>query len=474
MADSEHAPDRLPMLVTGATGYIGGQLVPVLLERGYRVRVLTRSADRLRSKPWSDQVEIIEGDAGDEADLARALAGVGVAYYLLHSMDGQGDFVERDRTMARTFAKAAKAAGLRRLVYLSGLHPVGKLSAHLASRVEVGQILLDSGVPTIVLQAGVVVGAGSASFDMLRHLTERMPAMVAPKWLRNRIQPIVIDDVLHYLAGAASAPGDPNRTFDIGGPEVLTYAEMIKRYAKVTGLGGRAVATVPVLTPQLASYWVALVTPVRSGIARPLVGSLVHEAIVKEQDIISLVGEPPNGSAGFDDAVRRATANIDPTRWRRTAVPVALCTIACAGVGSILTNPDSQWYRQLRKPAWQPPASVFPVVWTTIFTAIALAATAAITELEESDRPDDANAVKAAYLTNLALNTAWSGLFFRGHRLSAAAGTAGLLALSATDLARRVAPVGKGKAGVFGAYAAWSCFATLLTVAIRRRNPGAA
>ncbi len=469
MTDTVH--DRLPVLVTGATGYIGGLLVPVLLERGWRVRVLTRSAERLRRREWADSVEIVEGDAGAPADLDRAMSGVGVAYYLLHSMDGRGGFVERDRAMAGAFADAAARAEVARIVYLSGLHPAGQLSEHLASRVEVGDILLASPVETVVLQAGVVLGSGSASFDMLRHLTERLPAMFGPKWLRNRIQPIAIDDVLHYLAGAAEAPGHPNRTFDVGGPDVLTYAEMIKGYARVAGLGTRAVATVPVLTPSLASYWVGLVTPVRAGIARPLVGSLVHEAVVSENDILALIGAPPAGRTGFDEAVRRAIRDLDPTRWRRTAVPVVAATIACAGVGSILTNPNSAWYRGLRTPDWQPGPAAFPVVWTTLFTAIALAASAAIAELEEAEHKDEADGIKAAYLANLGLNTAWSGIFFRAHRLGAATVTAGLLAASAADLARRVAPAGKGKAAVFGAYATWSAFATVLTWAVRSRNP---
>ena len=256
-----------------------------------------------------------------------------------------------------------------------------------------GEILLESGVPTVVLQAGVVLGAGSASFDMLRHLTERLPAMFGPKWLNNRTQPIAIDDVLHYLVAAADAPGDLNRTFDIGGPEVLSYRDMIKRYARVAGLGNRPVGVVPVLTPALASHWVGLVTPVAAGIARPLVGSLVHEAVASENDAPEVLGAPPGGPTGFDEAIRRATAGIDPTRWRRTVRTVGLATLACAGVGSLLTNPGSDWYRALRKPAWQPPPVAFPVVWTTLFAGIALAATTTITELAEVGRQEESDAV---------------------------------------------------------------------------------
>ena len=465
---TEH--DTAPVLVTGASGYIGGHLVPALLQRGRRVRVFTRAPARLRSRPWADQVEFVEGDATDPDAVGRALAGVDIAYYLLHSMDGEGDFVTRDRRLALGFADAAAQARPRRLVYLSGLHPEGPLSAHLASRVEVGRILLGSGVPTVVLQAGVVLGAGSASFDMLRHLTERLPAMVAPRWLSNRIQPIAIDDVVHYLAAAADLPGHPNRTFDIGGPDVLTYRQMIEGYARLTGLGRRHIVTVPVLTPKLASGWVGLVTPVPAGIARPLVGSLVHEAVVKEDDILALTGPPPGGRTGFADAVARATAEIDPQRWRRTIIAVGALTAGCAVLGSILTDPGSAWYRGLRKPAWQPPPTAFPLVWTTLFTGIAVAATATVAELEKEGEDAAAAAFKAAYLANLALNAAWSGVFFRAHATRAATVVAALLAASGADLARRAAPTGRGKAAVLGGYAAWCAFATALTRAVAVRN----
>lgn len=459
-----------PILVTGATGYIGGLLVPSLLDAGHTVRVLTRSADRLRGTSWADRVEVVAGDASRAGDLDHALTGIKVAYYLLHSMDGKGDFTTRDRRLARGFAEAARRAGVRRIVYLSGLHPDGPLSAHLGSRVEVGRILLDSGVPTIVLQAGVVLGAGSASFDMLRHLTERLPAMFGPKWLNNRIQPIAIDDVLHYLVGACDVAGDVTRTFDIAGPDVLTYKDMIKAYARLAGLGTRAVGTVPLLTPKLASHWVGLVTPVRSGIARPLVGSLIHDAVAKEQDILDVLGPPSGGRTSFDEAIRRALADVDPTRWRRTLRQVAAATAACAVAGSLLTDTEGPWYRALRKPAWQPPGAAFPVVWTSLYTATTLAATATITQLEESGQPDRAREFRAAYAVNLALNTAWSALFFSTRALPAATAEAAILAASSADLARRASRTSPANNAIFAAYAGWAAFATALTWAIERRN----
>ncbi|WP_434967442.1 NAD(P)H-binding protein [Janibacter indicus] len=298
-------------LVTGATGYIGGLLVPRLLDDGWKVRVLTRSSERLRGRDWIDRVEVVEGDATSEADLRRALSGTDVAYYLVHSMDGGGDLARRDRELAEGFAAAAGEAGVQRIVYLGGLHPEGAdLSEHLASRVEVGQILLDGPVPAAVLQAAVVLGNGSVSFDMLRYLTERLPVMVAPQWLRNRIQPIAIDDALHYLVVAASLPAEVDRAFDIGGPEVLTYKQMIQRFAAVTGLRRRVVLTLPVLTPWLASHWVGLITPVDAAVAKPLVGSLVHEVVRREHDLDELVGLPAQGLVDFDEAVRRAMRGV--------------------------------------------------------------------------------------------------------------------------------------------------------------------
>lgn len=316
-------------LVTGASGYIGGLLVPRLLAEGYAVRVLTRSADRLADEDWAERVEVVEGDAAERDDLDRALADVDVTYWLIHSMDGEGDFEERDRRLAQDLTAACQAAGVGRIVYLSGLHPDGEeLSTHLASRVEVGDILLASGVPTAVLQAATVIGHGSASFEMLRYLTTRLPVMVAPRWLANRIQPIAIDDVLHYLVRAADLPPEVSRTFDVGGPDVLTYAEMMQQFAAETGQRRRLIALLPVLTPELASGWVGLVTPVDAGVARPLVGSLIHEVVCKEDDLDELVGAPVGGRTPYRVAVRKAMAGLPNDPKHATTVAGALAGAA--------------------------------------------------------------------------------------------------------------------------------------------------
>lgn len=456
-------------LVTGATGYVGALLVPALLDAGLTVRVFARSPENLDTG-WRDRVEVAEGDAESGDDVAAALDGTDVAYYLLHSMDAEGDFRNRDRRLATTFAGAARAAGVGRIVYLSGLHPSGELSEHLASRVEVGEILLGSGVPTAVIQAGVVLGDGSASFDMLRHLTERLPVAVGPKWLKNRIQPIAAADVIHYLVRAAELEASVNRTIDVGMDEQLTYLDMMRRYAKVTGLLPRIVGTVPVLTPRLASLWVGLVTPVESAVARPLVGSLIHDAVKSEDDAGDLLGDPPGGPMGFDEAVEQATRTVDPKRWGRNLRQVGGQVAACAVAGSLLTDPENAWYRRLRKPSWQPPTLAFPVVWTALYAVITVAATSAIADLEEEGRQEEADAFKTALPLNLALNAGWSGLFFRARSPELATAGSAALAASSIDLARRGAAAGPGKAVGLGAYAAWCVFATLLSGTITRLN----
>ena len=308
------------VLVTGATGYVGGRLVPALLDEGHTVRCVTRGVGRLRDVPWRQRVEVVEGDVFDFDAICRALADVEVAYYLVHSLNTGPDFESRDRQAAATFAAAASEAGVRRIVYLGGLSPRDTaLSPHLRSRAEVGDVFLAGDVPTIVLRAAVILGSGSASFEMLRYLTERLPAMVTPRWVRNRIQPIAVRDVVRYLARWASLPGEVNRSFDIGGPDVLTYIEMMQRYARVAGLRKRLIIPVPVLSPSLSSHWVNFVTPVPSAIARPLVESLRHEVICGEHDIAEWIPDPPDGLIGFEKAVQlaltRVTDSVVPTRW---------------------------------------------------------------------------------------------------------------------------------------------------------------
>ncbi len=314
-------------LVTGATGYIGGRLVPRLLAEGHQVRAMTRSAGRLRDVPWAGDVEVVEADALDPASLGPALTGVDVAYYLVHSI-GAGEFEDTDRRAAQAFADACRVARVGRIVYLGGLVPTDQeLSPHLRSRHEVGQVLLDSGVPTAVLQAAVIIGSGSASFEMLRYLTERLPAMITPKWVGTRIQPIAVRDVLRYLVACAALPPEVSRRFDIGGDEVLTYVQMMQRYAAAAGLRKRVIVPVPLLSPRLSGHWVNIVTPVPAALAKPLVLSLINEVVCSEHDIKGLVPDPPEGLLGFDEAVRFALQRVREaaveTRWSSASWPGA-------------------------------------------------------------------------------------------------------------------------------------------------------
>ncbi len=334
------APAQPPLvLVTGVTGYIGGRLVPVLLKAGYRVRAMARHPERLRDRDWLSDVEVVEADASEPEQLRQALDGVDVAYYLIHAL-GSGDrFEARDRHTARQFGVAARAMGVRRIVYLGGLYPDDeRLSPHLESRKEVGEILLASGVPTTVLRAAVIIGSGSASFEMLRYLTERLPVMITPKWLNNRIQPIAVRDVLHYLLGSASMPAEVSRGFDIGGPDVLTYREMMQAYARAAGLSPRRIRTVPLLTPSLSSHWVGLITPVPSDLAKPLVGSLIHEVVCKESQIAAYVPDPVDGLTGLARALELALARV-----KSLDVATSWSSASTAGAPSDPLPGDPDW-----------------------------------------------------------------------------------------------------------------------------------
>ena len=294
---------------------------------------MPRDAEKLSDRPWLADVEIAVADAVDESAVRRALEGVDVAYYLIHSLGTDASFERRDRAAAAIFAAAAKAAGVQRIVYLGGIisGQAGELSPHLRSRAKVGDILLASGVPTAALQAAVIIGSGSAPFELLRHLTELLPAMVTPKWLDTRIQPIAVRDVLRYLVGSAALPADISRRFDIGGPDVLTYAQMMRRYAEVARLTPRIIVPVPVpvplLTPRLSSLWVGLVTPVPASLAMPLVESLRNEVVCSEHDIAQYIPDPPGGLLPLDQAITLALRNTREgavsTRWPSAAAPGA-------------------------------------------------------------------------------------------------------------------------------------------------------
>ncbi len=276
------------VFLTGATGYIGGRLAPRLIDSGFQVRCLARSTAKIMARPWAakEGVEIVEGDAGDEAALEQAMHDCSAAYYLVHSMHVAGsEYRAHDLEIAEKFGRAAAAAGVSRIIYLGGLGETGEgLSEHLSSRREVEKSLGIGGVPVTVLRAAMIIGSGSASFEILRYLVERLPVMITPKWVDTESQPIAVADVLFYLIAALKTPATIGKTLDIGGPDVRTYAQIMREMASALGLRRRLVIRVPVLTPRLSSLWIHLVTHLKASIARPLAEGLRNRVVCRSDE----------------------------------------------------------------------------------------------------------------------------------------------------------------------------------------------
>lgn len=309
------------VLVTGATGYIGGRLTPRLVQEGHYVRVLVRDKSRVLGRSWTSQVSVCEGDALDPDALSHALSGVDTAYYLIHSMTSGSGFRDMDIQAARTFSRAAKDAGVSRIIYLGGLgDPQSNLSKHLRSRQETGDALREIGVPVTEFRAAVIVGAGSMSFEMIRYLAERLPVMVCPKWIYSRIQPIAIDDLLDYLVSALNTPESHDRIIEIGGGDVTTYKGMMLGYAKARGLR-RILLPVPVLTPRLSSYWVHWTTPIPANITEALIDGLRNHVVVTDDAAKHLFPhiQPQDYASAIAQVIEDLDAGRIETAWSDAA-----------------------------------------------------------------------------------------------------------------------------------------------------------
>jgi uncharacterized protein YbjT (DUF2867 family) len=329
-AQAQTSPDQMSgekqtsptplIVVTGASGYVGGRLVPALLHAGYRVRCIAREPRKLDERSWRDHpdVSVVRGDLSDPWELTEQLSGCMAAFYLVHSMGASGkEYAEKDRKLAELFATAAASAKVKRIIYLGGLGELGEgLSEHLSSRREVERVLASTGVPVTVFRAAMIIGSGSASFEILRYLVERLPVMITPSWVKTESQPVAIADVLHWLVRCLSVPETAGKTLEIGGADVLPYLELMRIMAEELGLPRRIIIPLPVLTPRLSSGWISLVTPVSYRIARPLAEGLRNRVVVTNDQLQRLMPHPAMGTReAIHKALEKVRTNAVDTRW---------------------------------------------------------------------------------------------------------------------------------------------------------------
>jgi tryptophan-rich sensory protein/uncharacterized protein YbjT (DUF2867 family) len=397
------------ILLTGATGYVGSRLLSALVARGAPVRCFGRRLDAL---PAAARAAAVRGDVLDETVLRRAMQGVDTAYYLVHSMTRAVDFAEVDRRGARLFGVVARDAGVRRIVYLGGLGRGADLSAHLASRHEVGNMLRESGVPVVEFRASVIIGAGSISFELARTLVDKLPAMVTPRWVRTPAQPIAIDDVVAYLIEALDIELPRGGIFEIGGADRVSYGGIMREYACQRGLR-RWALPIPVLTPHVSSLWLSLVVPRHARVGKLLIDGVRNETTVSDdaaQRVFSVL------AMGISEAVRRAVAGLLPEppalRRARSVLALAACVAACFGAAAIgrLLSLDgvSAWYPAIAKPSWTPPARLFGPVWSALYLMMAVAAW----RVWRRDGLREARLSLGVFAIQLVFNAAWSGIFF--------------------------------------------------------------
>jgi len=353
-----------PILVTGATGYVGGRLVPALLEAGYHVRAMARNLEKVGCRPWAGHphVELVQGDVLDPASLKKAAVGCQAAYYLVHSMIAQKEkFAEADRKAARNMVAVAEFANLQRIIYLGGLANSGDatISKHLQSRNEVAEILQTGPVPTTDLRTPMILGSGSASFEIMRYLVERLPVMTTPRWVHSLNQPIAIRDVIAYLLGCLKHPQTIGKTYDIGGPDILTYRDLLDLYAEEAGLPKRFIIPVPVLTPTLSALWIHLISPVPKSIALPLTEGLTTDAVCSENRIKQII---PLEMLSCRQAIRLALDRIRQEQvdscWmdagQLLAPEWAHCGDAAWAGGTILQCGYRARFKASAQDVWQP------------------------------------------------------------------------------------------------------------------------
>ena len=353
------------VLVTGATGYVGGRLVPRLLEAGYLVHVLVRNPAQLQGRTWLNQVEVIKGDILKPETLPRAMVGMQAAYYLIHSMGSGENFRQRDRMAARNFSRAAKQAGLQRIIYLGGLgNPENNLSEHLRSRQETGEVLREAGIPVVEFRSAIIVGSGSASFEMMRYMVEVIPILLCPRWVMTRVQPISIRDVLEYLVAALELPEKvvaSHKIIEIGGSEVLTYRDMMRGYARARGLR-RMTINLPFLSTRFYASWAHWLTPISMPLTHALIEGLHNEVIVRDHSAARLF--PGIRPRGYPTSLERALARVAKEQVETTWSDAQISTTGDAVVLTLTTREGL--YLERRQKLVPAPAEVVYRVFTSL------------------------------------------------------------------------------------------------------------
>ena len=449
------------ILLTGATGYIGRRLLRALAGRD--VRCIARRPEAVDAAPG---VEVVRGDVLDPAALASAMVGVTTAYYLVHSMADEGSFAERDRRAAEAFGAAARAAGVRRIVYLGGLGHEPGLSAHLSSRQEVGRVLAASGVPVVELRASIVIGAGSLPFELARRLVEKLTVMLTPRWVRTAAQPIAVDDVVAYLVEACDADLPQGGVFEIGGAERVSYGGLMREIARQRGLR-RLMLRVPVLSPGLSARWLRLVAPREAHVGRSLIEGVRNETVVRDPRALAAFGVRP---LGLSEAVRRALVGTPPPAAPTTGprawfalLGIVLTCLAVGALGGLVTSAAiPTWYATLAKPTWTPPGWLFGPVWTALYVAMAVAAW----RLWRRDGLVEERLPLVLFALQLLLNGAWSWIFFGARAPCAALVEIVFLWLAVAAATVFTFPRDRVAGWLYVPYLAWVTFATALNASI--------